>query len=190
MMFRQTLGEAVARGKLDGSQFAVLFIDLDRFKIVNDTLGHAAGDDLLRQVSGRLASCVAANDTLARLGGDEFIVLLRQTSDREEIAAIARKLLSAAILPMIIQGQQCHVTASIGVSMFPADAADEETLIRNADVAMYAAKEQGRNNFCFHSKEMGTKSLERLVLELKRTAARLRDRPVDADRSQTQKTAG
>jgi diguanylate cyclase (GGDEF)-like protein len=191
MSFRQALNEAVLLGQRYGNEFSVLFIDLDRFKIINDTLGHGAGDELLKQVSARLKACLRASDTIARLGGDEFIVLLREISDRADVAAVAQMLLSAAITPMIIQGQECQVTGSIGISMFPADAADDETLIKHADSAMYAAKEQGRNQFCFHSSEMSTQSLERLALEssllMRNTSAQFKDQANKPDHGKSGK---
>jgi diguanylate cyclase (GGDEF)-like protein len=164
MMLRQTLNEAVVHGRRYGNEFAVLFVDLDHFKIINDTLGHAAGDEALKEIAARFKARLRASDTVARLGGDEFFVLLQETSNREEITAVARELLSAATAPMVIQGQQCQVTASIGISLFPADAADEESLIRTADAAMYAAKEQGRNHFCFHASDVSA-PLQPLAVE-------------------------
>src|SRR5208282_3169657 len=117
------------------------------------------------EVANRLKQCVRESDAIARVGGDEFIILLREVSDARQVTAIARKILSTVVKPLTIHGQECRVTASIGISLFPSDAQDEESLIRNADAAMYAAKEEGRNGFRFHSPEIKTQSIERLMLE-------------------------
>ena len=164
-VFGQAVGEAVKVGRRYGHAFAVMFIDLDRFKIINDTLGHAAGDALLVEIARRLTECVRESDLVARIGGDEFVILLREVSDVPQVTAAARKILSAVVKPVTIHGQECRVTASIGISQFPSDAQDEETLSKNADAAMYAAKEEGRNNFLFHSRQIKTQSVERLMLE-------------------------
>ena len=165
LMFGQSVSDAIKIGRRYRHEFAVMFIDLDRFKIINDTLGHAAGDYLLTEVASRLKRCVRESDIVARMGGDEFIILLRELSDAGQVAMIARKILATIVRPLTIHGQECRVTASIGISLFPSDAQDEESLTKNADAAMYAAKENGRNNFLFHSEEMKTQSLERLILE-------------------------
>ncbi len=164
-MFSQLLNLAIPSAGRYGRKFAVLFIDLDRFKVINDSLGHEAGDTLLRETATRLKKVLRASDIVARLGGDEFVVLLQEVKGAEQVAAAARKILSAVIKPMQILGQECRVTASIGVSMFPADAGDEQSLMRNADIAMYLAKEEGKNNFQFYSKGLKTQSLEKLALE-------------------------
>jgi diguanylate cyclase (GGDEF)-like protein len=140
-------------------------VDLDRFKIINDTLGHVAGDSLLIEVGNRLKQCVRESDAIARVGGDEFIILLRDVSDARQVTTVARKILSTVVKPLTIHGQECRVTVSIGISLFPSDAQDEESLTRNADAAMYAAKHEGRNDFRFHSTEIKTQSIERLMLE-------------------------
>jgi len=142
-----------------------MFADLDRFKIINDTLGHAAGDALLTEIANRLRQCVRESDVVARVGGDEFIILLREVSDANQVTTVARKILSIVVKPLTIHGQECRVTASIGISLFPSDAQDGETLVKNADAAMYAAKEDGRNAFRFHSQEIKNQSIERLMLE-------------------------
>jgi diguanylate cyclase (GGDEF)-like protein len=144
---------------------AVLFIDLDRFKNINDTLGHEAGDLLLQQVGTRLKDSLRQSDTVARLGGDEFVVLLEEVGERQVVATIAHKLLSSIIKPFNMLGQEFRVTASIGISTYPDDGQDEQTLMKNADIAMYRAKEEGKNNFQFHSEQMDTHSFERLALE-------------------------
>jgi diguanylate cyclase (GGDEF)-like protein len=165
LLFEQAVSDAVKVGRRYGQQFAVMFVDLDRFKIINDTLGHVAGDSMLIEVANRLKQCVRESDVVVRFGGDEFVILLREVSDSNQARTVARKILSTVVKPLTIRGQQYRVTASIGISMFPSDAQDEESLTKNADAAMYAAKEDGRNNILFHSQEMKTQSIERLMLE-------------------------
>jgi diguanylate cyclase (GGDEF)-like protein len=148
-----------------GHAFAVMFMDLDRFKNINDTLGHAAGDVLLVETAKRLNECLRESDVIARIGGDEFVVMLRKVSDQSQVSTVARKILSAVVKPLAIHGHECRITASIGISMFPTDALDGETLIKNADAAMYVAKEEGRNCFRFHFRDIRTQSIERLLLE-------------------------
>lgn len=173
-MFNHLLGMAIPAAQRYQRSFAVLFIDLDRFKFINDTLGHEAGDKLLTEVSLRFRETLRPDDVVARLGGDEFVVLLREVSDVDHIALVARKLLSAAIKPVELLGRECRVTASIGIAQYPQDGQDEQTLMKNADIAMYFAKEEGKNNFQFYSKDIKSQSLERLMLEnqLRRAADR------------------
>jgi len=156
---------AVESGKRYKRQFAVLFVDLDRFKFINDTLGHEAGDLLLKEMSARFKECLRASDVVARLGGDEFVFLVQEVTEPTHVTTVARKVLSAAIQPVEILGQECRVTASIGIAMYPADAADEQSLMKNADMAMYLAKEEGKNNFQFYSKDIKSTSLERMAIE-------------------------
>jgi diguanylate cyclase (GGDEF)-like protein len=144
---------------------AVAFLDLDRFKQINDTLGHEAGDHLLREVASRLTGCVRDSDTVARLGGDEFVVLLPQLDDGTYAATVAHKILSVIAMPFTLIGHEFRVTASIGISTYPQDGLDEQTLTKNADIAMYQAKEEGKNNFQFYSEKLNANSLERLTLE-------------------------
>ncbi len=165
VMFGELLDHVLATAQRHQRRFAVLFIDLDRFKFINDSLGHEAGDALLREVSRRLKASLRAGDIVARLGGDEFVMLLQDLPGAEAAGAIARKLLSAVIKPIEIEGQECRVTASIGVSMYPDDADDEASLMTHADIAMYHAKEEGKNNFQFYDGRLETMSLERLTLE-------------------------
>jgi diguanylate cyclase (GGDEF)-like protein/PAS domain S-box-containing protein len=165
IMFNQRLSHAVTQAERYGRRLAVLFIDLDRFKIINDTLGHESGDALLREVAKRLTANLRAADTVARLGGDEFVVLVEEVSDPQYLAGIAQKLISALSTGFPVHGQEYHVTASIGVSTFPDDGVDLQTLLKNADIAMYRAKEQGRNAFRFYSAQMNVHSMERLTLE-------------------------
>ena len=151
VMFSEMLNLSIESARRYNRQFAVLFIDLDRFKRVNDTLGHGAGDQLLREISARLKATLRASDVVSRIGGDEFVVLLQEVVDAEEAGEVARKILLAITEPIVIAGQQCQVTGSIGISIYPADAADEPSLMKNADTAMYFAKQEGRNNYQFYS---------------------------------------
>ena len=164
-MFGEAVNDAVKAGHRYGHTFTVMFMDLDRFKNINDTLGHAAGDVLLIEIAKRLNECLRESDVIARIGGDEFVIMLRGVSDRSQVATVARKILSAVVKPLAIHGHECRITASIGISMFPTDALDEESLIKNADAAMYVAKEEGRNGFRFHFRNITTQSIERLLLE-------------------------
>ena len=164
-MFSELMNFAIHTARRYGHAFAVLFIDLDRFKIVNDTLGHEAGDTLLKEIGVRLAGCLRASDVVARLGGDEFVLLTAEVGDADQVSAVARKVLAAILRPIRIHGRDCRVTASIGISMFPADAQDEPSLMKHADIAMYLAKDKGKNNFQFYSVDTPVPSLERLALE-------------------------
>jgi len=174
-MFAEAVNDAVKAGHRYGHLFAVMFMDLDRFKNINDTLGHAAGDVLLIETAKRLKECVRRSDVIARIGGDEFVILLREVSDQSQVARIAQKILTAVVKPLAIHGHECRITGSIGISMFPTDALDEETLIKNADAAMYVAKEEGRNGFRFHFRDITSQSIERLTLEASLRGALERD---------------
>lgn len=165
ILFSETLVQTLHNSARHKRRFALLFIDLDRFKDINDTLGHESGDRLLREMAQRLRDTLRGGDFIARLGGDEFVVLLPEIEIGSDSAIVARKLLSALTQPVVLEGQECRVTASIGISEYPTDAKDEHTLMKNADIAMYHAKEQGKNNFQFFSESLRSRSLERLALE-------------------------
>jgi len=165
VMFNQLFERSIKLARRDGNKCAVLFIDLDRFKVINDSLGHSAGDTLLIEVAKRLRSCVRESDVVARLGGDEFVVMLDRISDRDEVAGVARKILAALLLPIILAGHECRTTGSVGIAVFPENGSDSLTLTKNADIAMYLAKEEGKNDFRFFSSEIKSQSIERLMLE-------------------------
>lgn len=165
LMFSQLLNHAIQSAKRNDRNLAVLFIDLDRFKIINDSLGHEAGDQLLQEIAGRFSHALRSMDIVARLGGDEFVVMIEEIESQSAAATVAYKLLSAAINPVTIMSQECRVTASIGISIYPKDGEDEQTLIKNADIAMYSAKEEGKNNYQFYSKELKIKSVEKFSIE-------------------------
>jgi diguanylate cyclase (GGDEF)-like protein/PAS domain S-box-containing protein len=165
LLFTDRLSLAVANARRSGSRLAVMFLDLDRFKIINDSLGHSIGDDLLRRVGERLEACVRQGDTVARLGGDEFTVLVPGLLYDDDAARVGRKILEAVSQPFTIDGRELFLTTSIGVSLYPADGEDAETLVRNADTAMYRAKEQGRDNYQLYAPAMNARAVERLSLE-------------------------
>ena len=150
-MFSALLDQALRSAKRYERKLAVLFIDLDGFKAVNDVLGHEAGDRLLQQMATRFRDAIRASDVVVRLGGDEFVVLAQELSDRDGVSAIAQKLLGAAALPVQMAGGECQVSASIGIAVFPDDGDSEDLLVKRADHAMYAAKREGKNAFRFFS---------------------------------------
>jgi diguanylate cyclase (GGDEF)-like protein len=164
-LFEDRLAIALAQAHRYRHRLAVIFLDLDRFKQVNDTLGHAAGDALLKAVSERLAASVREGDTVARLAGDEFTLLLPGIHYAEDLATISRKLVEALRQPFHLDGQPVRVTASGGISLYPEDGEEAETLLKSADTAMYRAKERGRDNFQLFSSAMAEKALERRALE-------------------------
>jgi diguanylate cyclase (GGDEF)-like protein len=165
LLFNYHLPRALGRAQRTGGGVGVLFLDLDRFKVINDTLGHDAGDDVLCQVSEHLLECLRASDTLARVGGDEFTLLVEQFDGPQDLAEIAQKLLAATARTLTINGQECHLSGSIGIAIYPKDGADSASLLKNADIAMYRAKTSGKNNYQFYSSDINVHSVERLSLE-------------------------
>jgi len=165
MLFQDRLTIALAHAQRLGEHVAVLFVDLDQFKLVNDTLGHTAGDLLLQAVGDRLLDVVRSEDTVARIGGDEFTLLLSDLHIEETAAKVAQKLLNVIAEPFAIEDQQLFITASLGIALYPSDGIDAETLLKNADSAMYRAKELGRNNYQLCTPAMNKRALERLSLE-------------------------
>ena len=164
-LFHDRLGRAVARADRSKKMIGLMFLDLDRFKEINDSLGHQAGDDLLIMVSKRLQGCVRETDTIARLGGDEFTVIIEGINSPEEGALVAKKILLAMQEPFTLADQEVFVTTSIGLTVYPTDADNVEMLLKNADMAMYRAKEGGRNKYQFYSVDMNNKAHERLRIE-------------------------
>jgi diguanylate cyclase (GGDEF)-like protein len=172
-LFTDRLRHSMTRSKRTGRSVAVMFIDIDHFKTINDTLGHTAGDELLLEMSRRLRSCVREDDTVARLGGDEFTVILAELREPEDAMKVAQTILDAVQEPVTIASMPIVVTASIGISLYPNDGVDPESLLRNADSAMYRAKEAGRNTYQLCTDEMKSRAMERLSLEARlRTALR------------------
>ncbi len=163
-MFMEQLGKSARRADRHDEMIACLFLDLDRFKHINDTFGHAVGDDLLQQVSERLRRCVRGNDMIGRLGGDEFTVLLDGIAEPQDAAAAAKKILDELVRPYHIRGRRFTMSASIGISCYPGDANDAASLLRNADAAMYHVKSSGRRGYRFHSAEMSSRAFETLAL--------------------------
>jgi diguanylate cyclase (GGDEF)-like protein/PAS domain S-box-containing protein len=165
VLLNDRISQAIALARRQRKAVAVIFLDLDHFKYVNDSLGHAAGDQLLKSVSKRLVSSLRVSDTVSRQGGDEFVILLSDVSHPEDAATSARKILRALGPSHSIKDQDLHINASIGISMYPEDGEEAETLIQNADMAMYHAKETGRNNFQFFKQAMNLRSVERQAME-------------------------
>jgi diguanylate cyclase (GGDEF)-like protein/PAS domain S-box-containing protein len=163
-LFQQRCDEALLRLSRRNARAAMMFIDIDHFKNVNDSLGHGYGDDLLKNVSSRIQECVRKTDIVARLGGDEFTILLNEVGDTGDVALIARKLLDRLSGSFAVAGHTIYVSASMGISVYPDDGDSAAVLIRNADAAMFAAKEQGRNNYQFFSSEMNAQALETLMM--------------------------
>ncbi|TLM99756.1 EAL domain-containing protein, partial [bacterium] len=165
VLFNDRLNMAMAHARRNKEMLAVLFFDLDQFKTVNDTLGHAAGDLLLTEVAVRLAGCLREKDTIARMGGDEFTMLLPQISNEDSAVRVARKVLEVLQQPWLINGHEFYITASIGIAIYPADGEDTETVMKHADIAMYRAKEKGRNNYQLFTPAMNSRIVERQAME-------------------------
>jgi diguanylate cyclase (GGDEF)-like protein/PAS domain S-box-containing protein len=164
-LLQDRLGKALAGARRQKCKIALLFLDLDGFKSINDSLGHAVGDLLLQEVAERLKTWGREQDTVARLGGDEFLIMLTQIKELPDVAVAAERLMDAMTAEFMVQGHSLNISCSIGVSIFPEHGADCEVLIKNADAAMYSAKDCGRNNFQFFAEDMSAQSVERLSLE-------------------------
>ncbi len=165
ILLTERLSQAIGLAQRHHKQVALLFLDLDNFKNVNDSLGHAIGDQLLQSVAERLASHVRASDTVCRQGGDEFVILLAEIEHPEDAAIIADKLLAAFVESHLVGGQEIHITLSIGISVYPDDGVDLDAILQNADTAMYHAKSSGRNNYQFFRADMNTRAVRRLFIE-------------------------
>ena len=166
MLLQDRLSQAIELARRQGRQLAVMFMDLDQFKHINDSLGHAVGDQLLRSVAQRLVGCVRHSDTISRQGGDEFVLLLPHIEQAEDAARSAQKILAGLALPHNIDRHDLHISASIGISIYPDDGKDVETLVKSADTAMYHAKENGRNNYTFFEQRMNIQAVQRQSTEV------------------------
>jgi diguanylate cyclase (GGDEF)-like protein len=160
VLMHDRLAEAIVLSSRNHRRAAVLFVDLDRFKHINDSLGHAIGDKLLQSVARRLFTCVRSSDTVSRLGGDEFVILLWEERQAQDAAVVAGKILAALRQPHSIDQHVVQITASVGIVTYPDDGADAETLLQNADLAMYYAKNRGRDNFQFYTVDMNMCAVE------------------------------
>ncbi len=165
MLFNDRVGQAIASAGRHATRVAVMFLDLDGFKYINDSLGHAVGDQLLQSIAGRLFDCVRATDTVSRQGGDEFVVLLADVGGTDAAAGTAARMLREVARVHSVSGHDIHVTTSVGISLYPDDGVDAETLIMNADTAMYAAKDHGRDSFRFFKRAMNVRAVERQSIE-------------------------
>lgn len=166
LLFNDRLTQAITRAERRGRRLALLFLDLDRFKVINDTLGHTTGDSLLCQVGQRLRYCLRSEDTVARISGDEFAVLLEDLSSNDEVVPIAQKLLTQVASPIQVDGRNLLVTTSMGIAVYPDDGSDSATLLRHSDIAMYRAKTRGRNGFHFYTPAINAMAEDRLELEI------------------------
>jgi diguanylate cyclase (GGDEF)-like protein/PAS domain S-box-containing protein len=165
VLLRDRIGQAIAQAHRNAAQLAVLFIDLDRFKTINDSLGHQLGDRLLQSVASRILVCVREGDTVSRVGGDEFVIVIPAILSATDASTVAGKILEVLATSFHLHGHDLHVAASIGISLYPSDGGDAETLMRNADTAMYHAKDSGRGNFQFFTQRMNVAAQQRLSLE-------------------------
>ncbi len=165
MLFGDRLSHSLAQARRRNEMVGVMFLDLDRFKLVNDTLGHSVGDELLKQVAERISLTLREVDTIARMGGDEFTVIVPGLASVDDASKVARRTLRAMSKGFQIDSHELFITASIGISLYPTDGDDAETIVRNADTAMYRAKELGRDNYYIYTESLNSASLERLILE-------------------------
>lgn len=165
VLLNDRISQAIASARRSGTCPALLFLDLDKFKHINDSLGHGVGDRLLQAVAARLLDCVRTSDTVSRHGGDEFVILLADERRAHDAALAAEKILIAMSTPFLIDGHQLHTSTSIGISVFPLDGVDAASLIKNADTAMYHAKERGRNGYQFFRHDMNARAVERQLIE-------------------------
>lgn len=165
VLLQDRLSQALARGHWRGRNIAVMFMDMDRFKVVNDTLGHDAGDELLKIVSQRLLACIREGDTVARLGGDEFAIILNDIASPDDVLPIAEKMITSLSEPVEIKNQELFITSSIGISLFPRDGDDSSELLKKADVAMYRAKSRGKDNYQLYNADDESQTLKRLSVE-------------------------
>lgn len=164
-VFNQYLVHAIGQAKRNRSRLALIFVDLDRFKNINDGLGHDAGDQALREIAGRIRACLRESDIVARLGGDEFVILLENVSEDAGLDAVTHKILSCCAAPLALQGQEFSLSASLGISLFPDDAQEAAALMKNADIAMYRAKDHGRNTAQYYSTQMRDHAEHRLRMD-------------------------
>jgi diguanylate cyclase (GGDEF)-like protein len=165
LLFMDRLEQTLLKAKRNEKSFALFFIDLDQFKQINDSVGHNIGDEVLIQTAKKLIKCVRSDDTIARLGGDEFTIILSTFNHIDDVSKIANKVNRAVQKPLLIYGNKYHITASIGISTYPQDAKSIESLLRNADSAMFKVKEQGRNSYQFYTEELTLRALKRVELE-------------------------
>jgi diguanylate cyclase (GGDEF)-like protein len=163
--FTESLRHALLQAERHGRSAALFFIDADRFKVINDSLGHGAGDRVLRELGARIVASVRGSDIVGRLGGDEFVVLVESFQSHDDLRGVAQKLVLAVSLPFALEGHELSLSVSVGIAVAPKDGRDEDELMRNADIAMYRTKAQGRNGFSFYASQMGTLADDRLALE-------------------------
>lgn len=159
-LLKDRINHALARMRRHGGQIAVLYVDLDRFKPINDNLGHEAGDAVLREVADRLSLCIRGSDTVSRIGGDEFVVVVEEINRLDEAAMVARKILDVLAPPIVHEGHACYVGASIGIAVYPLDGTSMEDVCKAADIAMYRVKNTGRNGFCFYCEDVPLEEID------------------------------